>query len=502
MMLVDYAHKAGREFTALLPRTEQKRLGQFMTPPAIASFMARRLVAGFDRDHVRVLEPSAGAGVLAAAVVEELLVKPHRPSSIELTLYECDHRLLPALDELGKRMDEACTAAGVTLHRKVQHGDFLLSELALGGKPAANLLTIANPPFFKLNKTTDVRARLHAYAVWGQPNIYGLFMAACARLTAPGSRWCFITPRSWMNGQYFQATRQAVLRHLVLDSLHAFESRRDSFEEDAVLQETVIAWAVGRSTVDVGVNIVLTKSRGTADLDAPQVMAVPSERVVGDDDQAMLSLPLAETDSFEGWTATLKTYGLEVSTGPVVAFRATEFIRESAEEGTVPLLWLQHVGQQSIRWPIRKKREHILATSENAWMLVKNAPMVLLRRFSPKEDERRVTCAAYGCDPELLPGDVIGLENHLNYIHRPRGRMSSFEARGLAAFLASSLADAHFRALAGSTQVNAAELRRLPLPPLAIIEEMGRRVGARPTLAEIDSVVSDVLGLGQQQAAA
>lgn len=495
MNLVDQAHAAGRAFTARLSRDEQKAQGQFMTPPSIAAFMARRLVADVDLDFVRVLEPSAGAGILAAAVVEELLSKPTPPRRIELFLFELDPRLLPALHELVSKMREACEAKGAQLDAKIECKDFLLSDLALSGVPVDGLLTISNPPFFKLNKTSDVRAQLHSYAVYGQPNIYSLFMAACARLTPPNGRWCFITPRSWMAGSYFKAARQTMLRHLTMDSLHAFESRREGFEEDAVLQETVIAWARGRAAVDQGVNILLTRSQGASDLDTAEVQAHPAHRIVGADEHAMLSLPNGQADPFEGWSATLRTYGLEVSTGPVIAFRAKEFIREHAEPGTVPLLWLQHVGQQQYEWPIQKKREHIKATAANAWMLVKNQPMVLMRRFSPKEDERRVTCAAYGCGLDRLPGDVIGLENHLNFIYRPGGTMSPFEARGLSGFLASRIVDEHFRALAGSTQVNATELRKLPLPPLAAIEEIGRNLSYRPSLFEIDQVVERVLGL-------
>jgi len=492
-MLVEHAHRAGRAFTDGLTREDQKTLGQFMTPPAIATFMARRLVTGFDRHHVRVLEPSAGAGILAAAVIEELLAKQERPERIDLLLCEYDDRLLPVLGNLCRRMDETCAAAGVVLDWKIQHGDFLLSELALSGKPIENLLTIANPPFFKLNKTTDPRATLHSYAVWGQPNVYGLFMAACARLTAPTGRWCFITPRSWMNGAYFTAARQSMLRHLTLDCLHAFESRREGFEEDAVLQETVITWASGRTAAEVASSILLTRSQGASDLDSAAVVALPTERIVGTDEHTLMSLPVAGgADPFEGWTATLRTYGLQVSTGPVVAFRATKFIKDSYCSNRVPLLWLQHVKQQSITWPLKRPREHIEASAENAWMLVRNQPMVIMRRFSPKEDERRVTCAAYG---GYLHGPVIGLENHLNYIHRPGGVMSTEEARGLSAFLASNVVDEHFRALAGSTQVNATELRKLPLPPLAVIEAIGRQVSVSPSLIEIDEVVNRALGL-------
>lgn len=492
MRLVEHAHRAGRLFTESCSRIDQKALGQFMTPPAIARFMARRLVTGHDASHVRVLEPAAGAGILAAAVVEELLSKAERPEHIELLLYEFDERLIPAIDELVRLMAAECAGLNVLFECKVVHGDFLLSELALSGQPVDGLLTIANPPFFKINKATDARAALHAYAVYGQPNVYGLFMAACARLTPPNGRWSFITPRSWMNGSYFQATRHTVFRHLSIDSLHAFDSRKEGFEEDAVLQETVIAWASGRNTADTALSITLTTSHGATDLDTSEVRALPIERVVGTDEHAMVSLPSSGADPFEGWPCNLGTLGLRVSTGPVIAFRAAAHIREHASDATVPLLWLQHVGQQRISWPIRKKREHIRATPESAWMLVKNAPMVLMRRFSPKEDTRRVTCSAYLGE---LPGPVIGLENHLNYIYRPGGRMTVEEAKGLAGFLASKLVDEHFRALAGSTQVNATELRKLPLPPLAAIEEIGRRLPTFPSLDQIDSVVDSVLGL-------
>jgi adenine-specific DNA-methyltransferase len=494
-MLIEQAHKAGRAFTETLSRAEQKTFGQFMTPPIIAKFMAQRLVSGFDNKHVRILEPSAGAGILAAAAIEELIAKQDKPKSIELYLFEYDQRLLSTLNELREKMAAACEKGDIVFDCKIQIGDFLLSDLALSGKPIEGLLTIANPPFFKLNKSTDMRAQLHAYAVYGQPNIYGLFMAACARLTPSDGRWCFITPRSWMNGSYFRAMRQTVFRHLTVDSLHAFESRREGFEDDAVLQETVIAWANGRCLAEPGISITLTTSQGVTDLSTAEVRALPMERVISSDEHAMVSLPTGSIDPFAGWGATLKTYGLEVSTGPVIAFRATEFIRECAEVSTVPLLWLQHISQQRINWPIRKKREYIRATASNAWMLVKNQPMVIMRRFSPKEDARRVTCSAY---VELLPGDVLGIENHLNYIYRPSGRMTSDEARGLSGFLASKLVDTHFRALAGSTQMNATELRKLPLPPLAIIEEIGRTLTAKPTLAEIDQVVSCALGLTQE----
>lgn len=490
--LVEFAHQAGRTFVARITRDEQKASGQFMTPPKIAKFMAQRLVLSVDHKHVRLLEPSAGGGVLIAAAVEALLEKPDRPAIIEALLYEQDQRLIPALEALCQRIGEVCAVAGVRFEYVIRGEDFLLSDLALRGEPVDGLLTIANPPFFKLNKTTDERAHRHGYAVYGQPNVYGLFMAATARLTPANGRWCFIVPRSWMNGQYFKAVRHTMLRHLTMDSLHAFESRRDSFEEDAVLQETVIAWASGRAIREHGLNVLFTRSQGMSDLDHALVQAVPAERIVANDEHATVTLPSEGASPLDAWSANLATYGLKVSTGPVIAFRCRDFITAQRSAETVPLLWMQHVCQQAVSWPISKKMEHVRATAANAGTLLPNMPMVIMRRFSPKEDKRRVTCAPYIGD---LPGAVIGLENHLNYIHRPGGRMSLSEVRGLSALLASSVVDRHLRAIAGSTQINAGELRSLPLPSMNIIEAIGCRVSGLPTLEEIDAAVEAELGL-------
>lgn len=491
MDLVSSAHLAGRDYTASRARDSQRALGQYMTPPRIAEFMARQLLHGVDATHVRLLEPGAGSGVLLAAAVDRLLrAPPSRMRSIEALVFEIDPALAQRCRALCVDLEAQCAARGIVFQWQVECTDFLLSDLAIRGQPVDGLLTLANPPFLKLNKATDPRAALHAYAVYGQPNLYGLFMAACARLTGRGGRWCFIAPRSWTSGPYFRAVRHTLRTHLTLSGLHAFESRTDSFGDDAVLQETVIAWAHAHDRFEPAAAIAVTSSHGASDVDAKPAAHVPADRVYSATGEILLPSVPGAADALGHLHDRLHTHGLAVSTGPVVAFRAEPFIRERRADDTVPLLWMQHVRQQRIAWPVDKKREHIRVDPLSRWMLVENMPMVLMRRFSPKEDTRRVTCAAY--DGHLC-GSVVGLENHLNYVHRPGGRMGLVEVRGLAAWLACGAVDRWLRALAGSTQVNATDLRKLPLPSAEAIQALGEAVGTTPSLAMIDAAVT---GLG------
>ncbi len=495
MSLAQFAHENGKAFVAKLSREEQKSLGQFMTPYPIAEFMARRSVTGIAGGLVRVLEPSAGAGVLAAAVIEQLLSLPEKPSGIELTLCEIDARLQPCLKALASKLRATAKQHGVSLSCSIVMGDFLLSSLARSAEPKFDIC-IANPPYFKLNKA-DPRAIAHSYAVYGQPNIYGLFQAACAGLLAPGGSWCFITPRSWMNGAYFSAVRRHLLQYLHIDALHLFESRQDHFYEDTILQEAVIAWATAHAPQSG--QIAFSTSNGVADLQDAELFAVPSAQVIGADHLRMISVPVAAGadqagDVFAEWTDTLATLGLKVSTGPVVAFRSRDFIREKHQKGCVPLLWMQHVTRAGVRWPIQKKQEHIQSSALTAWMLLPNGCYVVMRRFSPKEDIRRVTSAPY---LGVFKGKFIGLENHLNYIHRPGGAMGRDEVVGVSAFMNSTLVDGYFRAVSGNTQVNATELRKLHFPPLAKLVAIGKKLPDSASLEQIDKAVAQVLKLSQ-----
>jgi adenine-specific DNA-methyltransferase len=289
-----------------------------------------------------------------------------------------------------------------------------------------------------------------------------------------------------------------MLLHLHIDAIHVFASRQEHFTDDAVLQEAMITWATAQS--GLANPIVLSTSAGISDLGESTLFTLPACDVISNDQDNTISLPTRDDDRLRGFEATLASFGLKVSTGPVVAFRASPHLSELSKKTTVPLLWMQHVHHMRVTWPINKKREHIAANAQTAWMLIPNQNMVILRRFSPKEDVRRITAAPY--IEGAIPGSVIGLENHTNYIYRPGGRMSADEVRGLAAYLNSPQVDAYLRRVSGNTQVNAADLRNLPFPSMNALLTIGAKLRTASSLIEADIAVGKVLGARKRAAIA
>jgi adenine-specific DNA-methyltransferase len=462
-------------------------LGQFFTPPDVAAFMAS-LLGGFGDRPIRILDPGAGTGILGVAAAHRLLLAG--VPAVNLVAVELDEAVQP---ELARSIALLRSAFGPRFTAEVRAEDFLLlgrPTLGTAPLPADFDLAIANPPYFKMSPSAGPGG--------DAPNAYARFMEVAATALRPGGQLVCIVPRSYASGLYFKPFRRRFHSAMALERVHVFGSRRAAFAEDSVLQENIIVSYRRTPAWPSVVQVSASDSPASAASAVPRSVAASTVRDPADP-ASVLHLPVSDEDDatisvVRSWPATLRSLGLEISTGPVVAFRTDALVSAPGAAPTVPLLWMQHVQAGRVVWPAlagMRKPEHILA-SAGAALLLPNQTYVLLRRFSAKEDPRRLTVAVLPAG--ALPGSRIGLENHLNYIHRPGGELSLDEAYGLATLLDTSLVDRYFRISNGNTQVNATDMRALPLPAHDVICSLGataRRAGG----GAADALVAACLGL-------
>jgi len=506
----EYADRVGEWYVTKRSDKQRKDYGLFLTPTIVADGMAAKIVAS--GHTIRVLDPAAGAGILSCAAVEALILRERKPISIEIVAFEVDNGLIAPLRAVLDYLANWCVHKyGVTVAVRVSAEDFILANAPAlkpyGLWPAQQVgepfdVVIANPPYFKIGKQ-DPRAIAVSEVVHGQPNIYALFMAVAATMLRERGDFVFITPRSFSSGTYFHRFRNVFFSMIRPTAVHVFDCRRSAFRRDAVLQENVIVSGRredGWSENGAGSCLTVSSSLGIHDIDAPQERNVPLRTVLDlDSEDMVLRLPVCEDDEntlalIDSWPSSLEDQGLHISTGPVVPFRATEFTAREGEvpESHVPLLWMNHVRVMRAIWPIARHKPEYIACSGAEKLLVPNRNYVLIRRFSAKEEPRRLTAAPYLASK--LPVPCIGLENHLNYIHRPDDELSADEAWGLAALYNSKLLDTWFRTTNGNTQVSATELRAMRLPANELIVSLGRKVRKMPDpVQNLDTLVSDLL---------
>jgi adenine-specific DNA-methyltransferase len=477
-------------------RHERSMIGQFLTPAKIGRFMALL----FERkwEDVRILDAGAGAGTLFAACVESLISENHRPLSIKVVAYENDAHVLPYLKETIKRCESIAKEAGILFRGEIRSEDFIPAAIA---QTKEGLFTvqnerfthaILNPPYKKINGQSSTRRLLNVAGV-KVSNLYAAFVWLAALMLEHGGELVAITPRSFCNGPYFRRFRVKLLEMMSLRRIHVFESRNKAFGEDNVLQENVIYHAVRAGGKPE--RVIVSSSDGV-DFDRAISRSVPYEHVVvpGDPD-AFIRLLLNDSDDtvmeqMRRFSTSLIKLGLDVSTGRVIDFRAREYLRPLPEGETVPLIYPCHFESGFINWPekSRRKPNAIVASAQTKVLMVATGYYVLTKRFSSKEERRRVVAAVY--DPHRVEAPLVGFENHLNYFHERGKGLSPNLAKGLALYLNSSLFDQYFRLFSGHTQVNATDLRKMRYPSRDQLLRLGSYVQHRmPEQETVDAIL-------------
>ena len=489
-----------RKVSSDLNPGRQRQFGQFLTPVEIAEFMASLVeVTG---QTVRVLDPGAGVGSLVAALVVELCGRSAPPERIEVTAVEIDPDLAEPLTRTLAECRRHCRRRNVRFQARVFTTDFIEfavrridDQLSLDrAEPVTFDLVIQNPPYRKINSTSRDRRLLQRVGL-EISNVYAAFLALGAKLLSHKGELVAITPRSFCNGPYFKAFRRSFLEAMAFTRIHVIESRNEAFAEEGVLQENIIFKAV--RGVSLG-SVVVTSGNGSMEARFGRQLAYNQLVSPSDPDRFIHLVPEPNGPTvarrIKDLPSTLKDLGLTVSTGRVVDFRAREHLRHDPEADSAPLVYPAHFRGGYVAWPIQgKKPNALMVNTETGKLLVPEGVYVLVKRFSAKEEARRIVAAVF--DPARTPAPTgVGFENHLNYFHADGSGLSRQVALGLTAFLNSTAVDLYFRQFSGHTQVNASDLRKLSYPTLATLVAIGSRMPIElPSQKELDKLVDPLL---------
>lgn len=487
-----------------LERHQRAILGQFFTPAPVALFMAEMFEAR--KPVLRVLDAGAGIGSLSAAFVTALSCREHRPQAISITAFEIDSSLIPHLTATLELCKATSAKVGVDFDARIIEEDFLeagarslTGNLFMRGGDERFDCAILNPPYRKIRSDSRDRKLLRAIGL-ETSNIYTGFLAMATTLLAPGGEIVAITPRSFCNGPYFEPFRRFFLKQMRFRRVHGFETRDRAFADDEVLQENIIFRAV--KTTDRTAAVGVSRSLDPQDSDlcirtiAHDELVQPSDpqlfiHIIPDQDGDLVCRRICKLE------CTLEDLDLAVSTGKVVNFRAKHLLRLQPEPNTVPLIHPCHLRHGVVEWPHGQTRKpNALALGQGTQaLLVPRGYYVLVKRVSAKEERRRVVAGLY--DPSRIPSEHIAFENHLNFYHARGAGLPASLAKGLTAFLNSTLVDAYFRQFSGHTQVNATDLRALRYPASEKLVRIGQRIGnSFPDQAELDRLVEESIDRG------
>jgi len=474
------------ESLATITAGTQAELGQFFTPSRAADLIAS-MVELPATGAIRVLDPGAGSGSLTAALVARVLREAPQ-LAIEVVALEVDESVATVLRST--LVDAAATSAefGTTFASSVVVGDFIHGADDLGKEFDA---VVMNPPYAKIRAGSDHKKAMAARGV-DAGNLYAAFLALATLALKPGGKLVAITPRSFTNGPYFSQFRGFLLDRVALDRIHIFASRATVFSDTGVLQENIIIAATR-----AGEASTVTLSSSTGHEDKVVELVVPFGQIVHEGDSGrFIRIPSADgahaaVEVMLSMPSTLADLGVKVSTGRVVDFRSRENLVDEADPENFPMVYPANIKNGEVVHPLAnaKPQRFRFVADKDTKLLVPAGTYVLIKRFSAKEERRRIVAGIWADD--TIPA---AFDNKLNYVHADGGGLDTKLAVGLSLWLNSTLVDTAFRTFSGHTQVNATDLRSMRFPSADMLRELGGgRSAALPTQGEIDEMVAGIL---------
>ncbi|MCH8493999.1 MAG: Eco57I restriction-modification methylase domain-containing protein [Balneolales bacterium] len=440
--------------------------GQYFTPVSIARYMASLFTCN---GNIKLLDPGAGIGVLSGIFTDKL--SGNTEYDLHITAFEKDSNLI---DELQRTLT---LGNAQNVSTQIINADFIDSvylDVVMGIEKYTHV--IMNPPYKKINKSSQERKQLSSAGL-ETVNLYTGFVALALSLLKPGGELVAIIPRSFSNGPYYKPFREYILARSAINHLHIFKFRNKAFAGDDVLQENlIIKLTKGQKQGSVTVS---TSSDGTFS-DYIENQHVPSEIIGSRIKGQFITIPdlnIDTTDKYPQIKYSLTDLGVKVSTGPVVDFRIKEDLCKGVEDNSVPLLYPAHMATGELRWPLHPiKKYNAIRLSDSSRKLLYNAGnYCLVKRFSAKEEKRRVVATVLNKD-QIDKYEFVGFENHFNVFHQNKKGLPIELATGLAAYLNTKLVDDTFRQFNGHTQVNATDLRMLQYPSADVLNQIGRSI--------------------------
>ena len=474
--ILDHVTDTTYKYIEQMPKTERKAYGQFFTSRETAIFMADLFNIPTGKTEVSILDPGAGSGILSAALIERLQLISDL-QKIYLTCYETDVNITNLLKE---NLEWICQQSRIKVNYRIVSDNYICSQsleynhmIGASPDPVKYDMVIGNPPYKKIAKDAPEATSMPDIC-YGAPNLYFLFAAMGLFDLKEHGELVYIIPRSWTSGAYFTKFRQEFLSVGALRHLHLFVSRDKVFEKESVLQETIII-KVEKTNMPPQ-RICITTTQTNRDFSDKTEFEAPYETVVsGKDSYVYLVTNEEEVTTLRQinqWEDTLLSIGLKMKTGLTVDFRNRKALRNTAESGAVPLFFAQHIQNGKVVFPAGNEYEYLV--TKQPGLLQQNTNYLFVKRFTAKEEHRRLQCGVYLArrNPAYTK---ISTQNKITFICG-KYELSECIVYGLYVLFNSTLYDCYYRILNGSTQVNSTEINSKPVPPISIIETMGREL--------------------------
>lgn len=483
-------------------KSENVRLGRFFTKKETARLMANMLTLDESKTAYTVLDPGAGTGILASAVIEEICKRCKNCRQIFVTCYENNPEFVDMLqDNLERVRKKARHDYDVRVYVTIYEENYITESQNHYTVTFVDVvedkfdIIICNPPTDFVEKGTTEAKRAGGVTQVKISAAY-LFAKMAGKHLEENGRLVIMLPTTVASASALTGFRREMAENLALDKIHLFIGKQKNENRAIPLKKSIL---LSYGKCEKPSSVIISTSTDWGKPENTVVLPELDYNFVVDEKDGTLTLPksVEETKIVQYITSfpeTLSSLGLKMSTGLVIDSRCEGMLFTEPIKGCIPLIRPTAIKGGQIRFPLPIKHQYIAPLHTS--LMQKNKNMVIVKRVPAKSDERFVNAAIYMAS-QLPQYKYISTHNKINFIDTKEkdGEMCARLVFGLFALLNSTIYDRYLSIVSKSKQINSKEMKELPLPPKNIIENMGMRLMSlrQASVSACDSVVNPTL---------
>ncbi|WP_404988402.1 Eco57I restriction-modification methylase domain-containing protein [Clostridium culturomicium] len=437
-----------------------KNNSQFFTPDDIAYKLVSTLdLSQFKNNtNISILEPSAGCGMLILPLISRIKNELPNVTTITLDAYEYDSEVAYILRKNIKLIKRYFNK--IIIKTRVINKNFIIHNSNKWSKKSSGKydIVISNPPYKKINQTS-IESTIMKEIVYGQPNIYTLFIAMSLKLLNHNGICAILSPRNYLTGEYSNLLRKFIFNNYSIIHIHSFKR---GLLFPSVNQEVVITTYMNRKNVE-NVNISFNDDVS---------FKTSFNSILLDNVSFSVGIPKSINDintlkNFSLLSHSLYDLGFNINVGPIVQFRNSDDLNKNTfNKNFAPLLIapdIQH-NNKIIYWERENKRKtHNKSISITNKHLIKNFNYLLLRKVSAKNDDSLIVCSVYR--NSFFDSPLLGLDNNLLYFSKLNNKsLTLYECYGLYCYINSKQFLSLYSIINGTHTINVTDFSKIKFP--------------------------------------
>lgn len=466
------------EHDRFIDKNVKKKLGQFYTPMSIAKKMVFEVKNELKllSEEDLVVDPACGTGVFVVETLKQMsnfLSFDELINFVENNMFAYDVNPFSIIATKISVLNALLEIAPDSKHRN----NLLLHVPMLNNIRWKNTIVdkeekkfsiiLGNPPYFKLDSKNLKNIDGYDTIIYGQPNIYSLFMHWGISHLCPNGIMSFIVPQSIRSGLYFKKLREE-MKDLRINSILHIDSRQNIF--DRAEQAVLIIFLQNKPVCNTKTKIQFINSSQ----DVLSEFSIPRSKLMMDKENNYMFIINKNYEMYDvlekvysnGTTLSVNGSLVKFSNGLFVWNQHKELLTNSSEEA-IPIVYggdVQPVKFQFITSWANSERKAFARITDKTRPYVLSGKRLLVQRTTNFEKNIRLKACLIS-DDFLETYNNYFLENHINFLCYSLGKEEILTNELMYYYLGllnSKLINYVFISKSGNTQVSANELNLLP----------------------------------------